>query len=400
MKAKSPYLEELRGSMKQGNDGITARMNMKGEIVIEKIPTHYDANTDLQETQRKLFKDTIAQWNALSDQEKEEWREKASPYGLTGYQFFISQNMPHIATYKVTIDNTGGASLSDYQILIAINNDTGFFADCDSKKAAIRIYDSDKTTPLSYWIEEWDTYIKNARIWVKVPSIPADDKKYIYVSIDTSRTEDASDGDATFLFYSDGSDTNWENVQYTTITNNFSDAILENTIRFYNPTNSDLAEARRAIDLGVSKYEMYMKFRTVSLGERDQSFVGIFKDSHSNRYTQIYLPTNDNQSTAKYRVDDSLYVLCSYNEGEVYITKHKVDETDTASGMAYYLYSENYTLLGSAIGKAKAYGSPSGNANYLYVGDGTRYGYVDLRMKYVFFKKYAATEPSISYTKE
>jgi len=199
MKAKSPYLEELRGSMKQGNDGITARMNMKGEIVIEKIPTHYDADTDLQETQRQAFKSAIAQWNALSDQEKEEWREKASPYGLTGYQYFLSQNISYLATYKVTIDNTGGASLSDYQILISINSDAVFFADCDSKKAAIRIYDSDQTTPLSYWIEEWDTENNNARIWVKVPTIPADGIKYIYISINPSRTTDASSVEDTFI---------------------------------------------------------------------------------------------------------------------------------------------------------------------------------------------------------
>jgi len=211
MKAKSPYLEELRGSMKQGNDGITARMNMKGEIVIEKIPTHYDADTDLQETQRQAFKLAITQWNALSDQEKEEWREKASPYGLTGYQYFISQNISILPTYKVTIDNTGGASLSDYQILISINSDAVFFADCDSKKAAIRIYDSDQTTPLSYWIEEWDIANNNARIWVKVPSIPAGSKKYIYISIDTSRTTDASNGKDVFLFFDDFESSDWAN---------------------------------------------------------------------------------------------------------------------------------------------------------------------------------------------
>jgi len=227
MKAKSPYLEELRGSMKQGNDGITARMNIKGEIVIEKIPTHYDANTDLQEEQRQAFKSAIEQWDALSDQEKEEWREKASPYGLTGYQYFISQNIPHEVLYKVTIDNTGGASLSDYQILISINNDTGFFADCDSKKAAIRIYDSDKTTPLSYWIEEWDTANSNAKIWVKVPSIPAGGMTYLYISIDPSRTEDASSGEETFLFFDDFEGTDLDTDKWDIAKKGSTNAIVE-----------------------------------------------------------------------------------------------------------------------------------------------------------------------------
>ena len=113
MKAKSPYLEELRGSMKQGNDGITARMDKKGEIVIEKIPTHYDADTDLQETQRQAFKSAIAQWNALSDQEKEEWREKASPYGLTGYQYFM-QTQLLAREYEITLYPTDNAFIYEY----------------------------------------------------------------------------------------------------------------------------------------------------------------------------------------------------------------------------------------------------------------------------------------------
>jgi len=106
--------------------------------------------------------------------------------------------------YDVVIDNTNNANtLTYYQVRIDISNDSQFFSDCNNAKESIRVYDSDKATALSYWIEEWDTANNNAIIWVKVPSIPASSTKNIYISIDTSRTEDASDGTATFLFFDD-----------------------------------------------------------------------------------------------------------------------------------------------------------------------------------------------------
>jgi len=86
----------------------------------------------------------------------------------------------------------------------------------------------------------------------------------------------------------------------------------------------------------------------------------------------------------------------SYSEGNIYYMKHIIDETDSSSGINYYVYDSNWNLLASATGKAFAYGSPSVHATNIVLGDGTSYGKIDARVKYIFFKKYADTEPSWS----
>ena len=176
-------------------------------IMLKRIPAPSYTRTSPQDEQRTKFEQAVSEWNSLSAEQKQQYEELAKPLNLTGYQYFIHEKLTEAAPpgvwYKVTIDNTGGGSLSDYQILIDMPNDTQFFEDCNNAKEAIRIYDNDRQTSLPYWIEEWDTTNHNARIWVKVPSIPAGGVTYIYISIDPSRTEDASNADAVFDFFDD-----------------------------------------------------------------------------------------------------------------------------------------------------------------------------------------------------
>ena len=209
MKASSPYLEELKGSMKQGNDKVTARMDAKGQIVIESLPAPSYTRTSAQDSQRTAYKNAVDAWNALTETEKESWKNKGAQQtpSLTGYQYFLSVQLSStVIWYKVSIDNSSGPELTDYQIKIDISSDNQFFTDTAGKREAVRLYDSDKSTPLSYWIESWDATNYDAVIWVKVPSIPAGTTKDIHISVDTSRTEDSSDGTATFLQFHDFED--------------------------------------------------------------------------------------------------------------------------------------------------------------------------------------------------
>jgi len=65
----------------------------------------------------------------------------------------------------------------------------------------IRFMDSDGSTPLSHWREDY-TASDSATFWVKVPSVPSGDKTiYLYYGHDAASS--ASDGDATFIFFDD-----------------------------------------------------------------------------------------------------------------------------------------------------------------------------------------------------
>ena len=101
----------------------------------------------------------------------------------------------------VTISNPGATILTNYQVKITIDN-TFDFPSANSDGSDIRIADSDEVTPLSFWIEEWNTTQSRATIWVKVPSVPVEGTSiYLYYGNNTAASE--SDGTNTFKFFDD-----------------------------------------------------------------------------------------------------------------------------------------------------------------------------------------------------
>jgi hypothetical protein len=96
----------------------------------------------------------------------------------------------------VTINNAG-SGLTDYQVRVDVTYDADMQPDFDD----IRFVDSDDSTELSHWRE---SYIDStsAVFWVKVPSIPSGSKT-IYMYYGNGSASDASDGDATFVFFDD-----------------------------------------------------------------------------------------------------------------------------------------------------------------------------------------------------
>ena len=119
--------------------------------------------------------------------------------------------------YEITIDNTANPNdLSDYQVLLEITNDKQFFEDCENNKVFLEFYDEDKSTLLSHFVDLWDTINYNAKIWIKIPLIPASSIKKCYLKINKQRTQDLSNPKAVFLLYDDFDDgildPNWTQV--------------------------------------------------------------------------------------------------------------------------------------------------------------------------------------------
>jgi hypothetical protein len=105
---------------------------------------------------------------------------------------------------EVTINNTNNSNnLSDYQVLITLNTQSlisvgKMRSDCGD----IRFTDSDGETLLNYWIES-GVNTTSTKIWVKIPSIPANSTKTIYVYYGNSSATSLSNGNATFDFFDD-----------------------------------------------------------------------------------------------------------------------------------------------------------------------------------------------------
>ncbi|MFH1197925.1 MAG: DUF2341 domain-containing protein [bacterium] len=72
----------------------------------------------------------------------------------------------------ITLQNTSGDELTDFQVLVTL--DASFdFSKANANGSDIRFAADDGTTLLFYWIEEWNPVATSAKVWVKVPSIPA-----------------------------------------------------------------------------------------------------------------------------------------------------------------------------------------------------------------------------------
>lgn len=123
---------------------------------------------------------------------------KAAPLALPGWR--VSQ--------VITINNTTNpANLTDYQVKVVLSAGNFDFAHAQPDGGDIRFTENDGVTPLSYWIESFDSGSQSAVIWVRVPSIPASSTKQIQLwyspeLINRPATTTAN-GDATFEFFDD-----------------------------------------------------------------------------------------------------------------------------------------------------------------------------------------------------
>jgi len=131
---------------------------------------------------------------------------------------------------KIRITELSGNTLTDYQIKIEIGAGDPIFAHARSAGEDIRFCYYPEEEMLSYWIEKFDPVAEEAIIWVKVPEIPANSEIEIYMYYGNPTVASASDGDATFEFFDDfdGASLNtdkWSEIE-TSGAYSISDSIL------------------------------------------------------------------------------------------------------------------------------------------------------------------------------
>jgi len=83
---------------------------------------------------------------------------------------------------KVVITEQAGNNLSNYQVLLTLNAGS-MHANYNWSSAGqdLRVIDSNDSTPLDYFIQSWNATTKQAQVWVKIPSLPANSNKTIYL---------------------------------------------------------------------------------------------------------------------------------------------------------------------------------------------------------------------------
>jgi hypothetical protein len=133
----------------------------------------------------------------------------------------------------VTIVNTLPASLTGYQVRLNIPYDSHMKSDFSD----LRFTDSDGAELLQYWIESNKTST-SAVAWVKVSSIPASGTKTIYMYYSNPAASTTSNGDATFEFFDNFTDTSLDTNKWTENAVNGITHTVSNYFRFEDATKS------------------------------------------------------------------------------------------------------------------------------------------------------------------
>ncbi len=265
----------------------------------------------------------------------------------------------------ITITEKSGSVLTDYQILLQLSG--SYLPVTRSDGADIRFTDSnDKELP--YWIEDYTG--GSARIWVKVPNIPANGQAKIKMYYGNPGAGAVSNGDNTFDFFDDASGTfknKWIDIDgngsYSIIggkqaislnsattnirTLNYQmsgpiaiDAALYATevitaIQYYqdsNPSTNERYQAR--IDVREGGYEYILK---------DGPFIGSFQDIFSSANTWISTRlTVDKNGNHQWYIGGRLAAYAtdtSYSNGYLVLNHH-----DTGSGAVANLRVRKYAF--------------------------------------------------------
>jgi len=109
---------------------------------------------------------------------------------------------------KVTITEQSGNDLTDYQVLVELNSTNFNFAHAQTNGEDIRFADEEGNLR-DYWIEKWDAANEEAKVWVKVPSIPANGITELYMYYGNPSASSESDASATFIRVIDGVVGSW-----------------------------------------------------------------------------------------------------------------------------------------------------------------------------------------------
>jgi len=137
----------------------------------------------------------------------------------------------------IDVKENSGNNLTNYQVMIRLTSSWDGWSLVASDGSDIYFTDS-SGNPLYFWIEKFDYANKNAIIWVKIPSIPANSTIRIYLRFGVLPNPYSSyrDGSNTFLFFDDFLGTQLDTTKWT---NNGETVSLSNGIATISSSQTD-----------------------------------------------------------------------------------------------------------------------------------------------------------------
>jgi len=243
-------------------------------------------------------------------------------------------------------------------------------------------------TKCPYWIETY-TARTSATVWVLLPSANQT-IAFLYYGNGSVASESSGASAFPILFLDHSSTSGWttSNLAVSDDGSGF--------LRFYNATAANSGSAYRDVTIALTQYILEYRTKTISLGTNDRCLVIAADASTSHQMTHMNIPGIADQTHWQYYVG-SEQTGGAASEGTEYICRHIIKEDDLSTGMSYYLCNTSRSVLSSATGKAKSFGSPT-DVDRLYIGDISTTAVCDGRFAWILLRPYLATEPTLSVT--
>ena len=246
--------------------------------------------------------------------------------------------------FIVTIDNVNNTQeLTDYQVLVKLDSNNFNFQRAHPEGNDLR-FTTRNGDILPYWIESYDSTSEEARIWVKVDSIPASDRTTIIIHYGNPTAASASNGDATFEFFDDfsGDLSKWisNGVSITSGYAAISPSATIWTSYMYSTTNFDRTSIGYFLSMDIRVkgetnwiHEIFMGFGNAAPGKdqpRETWYYGVtFFDWMGYLDAAIGGVISDNKpGTTLFHT----YIVCIYKESGGFISNSYSTDTATLTG--------------------------------------------------------------------
>ncbi|MEM3043607.1 MAG: DUF2341 domain-containing protein, partial [Thermoplasmata archaeon] len=291
----------------------------------------------------------------------------------------------------VTISNTGGGALTEYQVLVKVTYDSHMNTDFSDLRFVHYKSSSGQSVELPYWIEE-KMDGSRASVWVRVDEIPASSSIIIHMYYGNASAASASKASSTYLFFEDFESgqldtTRWELIDGTwEIVQDGGSRVLKatgaggsnwarKTMRLKLPSDATIKNFAAEMDWRVSDDSTLANFiyraQSTTLPSTDRWWVRVESRSSYGRGFHLLRSVSGSES---WESVVSMSSVTNYNHYiiKVFENTHSLEVKDTGNGERNYAHVNQAGYMGYQV-----------ELNSMYVDN-------------IRIRKYTSPEPTVS----
>jgi hypothetical protein len=295
---------------------------------------------------------------------------------------------------RIDIENYND-DIFNHQILVNFSDSIFDYSKCQDNGEDIRFIDKSNLTELSYWIEKWDP-LGDSRIWIKLPYLKGYDNTTIFMYYENPVASESSDGDATFVFYTDYTELN----QWTITGSQLSISVIGTDLRFLqNAAVGEDAKISCVCTLTNYIYEERIKIKNDVPGNSHLFFA--FLDHTDIALWGGFRQVWDNEDATFYQTPTANNLLYDGFSHNLYYNRREIIN-DVTKQASYYFFNDNFSgaPLASALNKPFITDDlDTLEKIMIFTGTGSSRDY-EFYMTWMRIRSYASIEPTIVFGAE